>query len=259
MATPIEQSTSTNGPAVPGAPAPTNGPAAKTYTEDDLAKVRTQEKDKLYKELETLREQVSTLTPIQQELERFRKEQEERLATEETARKQAEEAARVQRESEMSAKELLEERQREWEQKFADMQAQRQAEQAVMEKEREFAALRDYTQARIQQEQENIAPELLDLVDGNSREEVDASIERLKAKSAAIAEKVRGTTQHLAAQRQGVSPSGFNATGPMDMLPTTQQWSAEEIAAMSAKEFAEKVRPHFIGRGDSTRNRGLFG
>jgi hypothetical protein len=254
MATPIEQTTST-----PAAQAPTTGPAGKTYTEDDLAKVRQQEKDKLYKELETLRGQVETLSPIQQELERFRKEQEERLAIESEARQKAEEEARAKRESEMSAKELLEARQKEWEEKFQEMQAEREREKLIVEKEREFAQLRDYAQARIAQEKDNIAPELLDLVDGSTREEIDASIERMKVKSAAIAEKVRGTTQQFAAQQQGVTPSGFSSTGPMDMLPTTQQWSAEEIAAMSAKEFAEKVRPHFIGRGDSARNRGLFG
>jgi hypothetical protein len=81
----------------------------------------------------------------------------------------------------------------------------------------------------------------------------------LKAKSAAIAEKVRGTNAQLAAQQQGVTPSGFSSTGPMDMLPTTQQWSADDIRNMSPKEFAEKVRPHFIGRSDAVRNRGLFG
>jgi DNA repair exonuclease SbcCD ATPase subunit len=259
MATPIEQSTSTNGPAVPPSQAPTNGPAGKAYTEEDLARVRQQEKDKLYKELAELREQVTTLSPLQQELEALRKEREEQAATEAAARQQAEEEARAKRESEMTAKELLEQRQREWEEKFAEMQAERQREQQLLEKEREFAQLRDYTQARIQQEKDSIAPELLDLVDGNTREEVDRSIELLKAKSAAIAEKVRGTQQQFASQQQGVSPSGFSTTGPMDMLPSTQQYSAEDIARMSMKEYAEKIRGNFVGRGDTVRNRGLFG
>ncbi|MFE9834025.1 hypothetical protein ACFYP4_02580 [Streptomyces sp. NPDC005551] len=265
MATPIEQGVPTTGPTVPVPAPPANGPSTgapagqKTYTEADLERVRQQEKAKLYSELEKLREQTNVLPTIQTELETLRKEREEQAAAEAAARQQAEEQKRAKEEAEMSAKELLEKRQTEWEEKFLAMQAERAAQDELLNKEREFSALRDYTQARVQQEQEHIAPELLDLIDGNTREEVDASIERIKAKSAAIAEKVRGTQQSLAAQQQGVSPSGFNATGPMDMLPTSQQFSADEIRAMSPREYAEKIRPHVLGRGDASRNRGLFG
>jgi chromosome segregation ATPase len=249
-----------------GTPTPTPGesetppapPATKSYSEEDLEKARQQEKAKLYAELEKLREQTRTLPEITSELEALRKEREDREAAAAAAKQEAEEKERAQQEAEMSAKDLLDKRNQEWEEKFAEIQRQREAERELLEKERTFSQLREYVQSRVQQERENIAPELLDLVDGNSPEEVDASIERLKAKSQAIAEKIRGTQQQLAAQQQGVSPSGFNTSGPEDMLPSTQQWSAEDIRNMSPKEFAEKVRPHFLGRSD-TRNRGLFG
>lgn len=241
--------------------APTTGPDASSakYTEEDLNRVRTQEKDKLYREIESLRAKAEALPSIESELATMRQEREREAAEKQAAAQAADDAARVQREAEMSAKELLDERQREWENKFAALEAEREAQQQLLDKERQFAQLRDYTQARVAQEQSSIAPELLDLVDGNTPEEVDASIERLKAKSAAIAEKVRGTQQSLAAQQQGVSPAGFNATGPMDMLPTTQNYTAEDIAAMTPREYAEKVRPTVMGRGNTQRNRGLYG
>lgn len=232
-------------------------PAEQTFTAADLERVRSQEKEKLYKELETLREATATLPTVTAELENLRKEREERASREAAAQAQAQEEARAKAEAEMTAKELLDQRQAEWQAKLDAIQAERLAERAALDKEREFAALRDYTQARIAQEQKNIAPELLDLVDGNTTQEIDASIERLKAKSAAIAEKVRGTQQQAASQQRGVSPSGFSTTGPMDMLPTTQTYTSEDIGKMSMKEYAAKVRGQFI-RGDE-RNRGLYG
>lgn len=244
---------------IPAAPAtgPASAPSA-TYTEADLARVRQQEKDKLYNELEKLREQTSSVPTMAAELEQLRKEREERETAIKAAEAKAEEEARVKAESEMSAKELLDKRNAEWQAKLDQIEQEREAERQLMAKEKEFSQLRDYTQRRIQEESSKIAPELLDLVDGNTAQEVDASIERLIAKSAAIAEMVRGTQQQLGAQRQGVSPAGFNASGPMDMLPTTQNYSAQDIASMSMKEYAEKVRGQFMGQGDA-RNRGLYG
>lgn len=232
-------------------------PAQKTFTEDDLARVREQEKAKLYKELESLREATSSLPTVTAELEALRKEREERASREAAAKTEAEHEAKARAEAEMSAKELLESRQAEWQGKLDAIQREREIERATLDKEREFAALRDYTQARITQEQGKIAPELIDLVDGNSQAEIDASIERLKAKSAAIAEKVRGTQQQAASQQRGVSPSGLNMTGPMDMLPTTQTYTSEDIAKMPMKEYVAKIRGQFV-HGDA-RNRGMFG
>lgn len=236
---------------------PQNGQQPRTYSEDDIARARQQEKEKLYNEIEQLKQKTSNFGSMQEELENLRKEREERQAAEEKARKDAEEAERARSEEEMSAKQLLDERTSEWESKFQKLEEERAAEKALMQKEREFAELRDYIHERVQAERENIAPELLDLVDGSTREEVDASIERLRAKSEAIAEKIRGTQQQLGAQQQGVSPSGFNPAGPMDMLPSMQNYSAEDINNMSPREFAEKIRPSLFG-GDA-RNRGMYG
>lgn len=235
----------------------TNPAPPTTFTQADLERVRQQEKDKLYKELEGLRKAAEALPTVTAELETLRQEREARAAAEAAAKEKAEAETKARTESEMSAKELLEARQAEWQAKLDAIQKEREAERAAMEKEKEFSALRDYTQARVAQEQKHIAPELLDLVDGNTPEEIDASIERLKAKSAAIAEKVRGTQQQMASQQRGVSPAGFSTTGPMDMLPSTDTYSAEDIRKMGVREYAEKIRGKFM-TGDA-RNRGLYG
>ena len=73
------------------------GKASGKYTEEDLARVRQQEKDKLYPQLETLKETVS----------RLEKEREERAAAEQAAVQAAEEAARKEAESQMSVHDLL--------------------------------------------------------------------------------------------------------------------------------------------------------
>jgi hypothetical protein len=236
----------------------TQPPAPKTFTEEDLERVRQQEKAKLYGEIEKLSQRVSQFDSVQAELEALRKEREEREARESAAREQADQQAKASREAEMTAKELLEERQREWQAELDEIRQEAQLKDAALQKEREFAQLRDYIQQRVAQEKDSIAPELLDLVTGNSPEEVDSSIETLKAKSIAIAESVRAKQQQLAAQQQGVSPAGFATTGPMDMLPGTKNYSVEEIKAMSPREYAEKIRGRFLGGSDS-RNRGLFG
>lgn len=232
-------------------------PAQQTFTAADLERVRAQEKDKLYKELESLREATSSLPTVTAELEALRKEREERAAREAAAKTQADQDAKTAAEAEMTAKQLLDARQAEWQAQLDAMQRERESERAILDKERAFAALRDYTQARVAQEKNGIAPELLDLVDGNTEQEIDASIERLKVKSAAIAEKVRGSQQKLAAQQQGVSPAGFSTTGPMDMLPTTETYDVDAIKAMPMKEYVAKIRDKFI-HGDA-KNRGLYG
>lgn len=234
----------------------TNIPA-QTFTAADLERVRTQEKEKLYKELDALREQTASLPTVTAELENLRKEREERTEREAAAKAAADQEAKLRAEAEMSAKELSDKRQAEWQEQFDRLQAERDTERAALDKEREFARLRDYTQGRIAQEQKLIAPELLDLVDGNSTAEIDASIERLKAKSAAIAEKIRGSQQQLAAQQQGVTSAGFSTTGPMDMISGTETYTAEDIAKMSMKDYVAKLRDKVIH--SDARERGLYG
>jgi len=81
----------------------------KAYTEEDLKRVREQEKSKLYPQIDSLKEELNIL----------KKEREERLSQMEAEKAAAEEEARKKAESEMDVRQLLEVKEQEWAQKFA--------------------------------------------------------------------------------------------------------------------------------------------
>ena len=70
----------------------------KAYTEEDLKRVREQEKSKLYPQIDSLKEELNLL----------KKEREERLAQMQAEKAAAEEEARKKAESEMDVRQLLE-------------------------------------------------------------------------------------------------------------------------------------------------------
>lgn len=241
-------------------PAADNGQQQKAaqdarFTAEQLEAARRQEKDKLYGRLESSDAERKALL---EELATLRKEREERTAAETRQREEAEAAAKAKKESEMSAKALLEQRTQEWETRFAEIQAEREREREALAKEAEFNRLRAYTQERLAAERNNIAPELIDLVSGNSQEEIDASIDVLKNKTSAILESVQQAQTSNRAQMRGVSTAGFTSQGPTDNDSGYRQLSAADIKNMSMAEYA-KYREQLLGAAsDSYRGRGLF-
>lgn len=243
---------------VPNEPAqPPQTPAERTFTEADIAKARQEEKDKLYKELNKFREQTQT---FQSELETLRKEREAEQARIAAEQKAAEEAARKQREEEMSAKELLAQKEQEWTNRFTQLEQERQQERALLEKEKQFTELQAYAQQRVQAAiaENQVAPELADFVGGNTREEIDASLEFVKAKSEAIVQSVAQAQVQARAQMRGVSPTGYSTTGPMDTDPGHKTYTNEDLKNMSMQEYA-KIRPSLLGAASQGQNRGLYG
>jgi hypothetical protein len=211
---------------------------AKFYSQEQyeaaLAAARQQEKDKLYgkrqqdnEHLATLKSEVAELRKAAQKRE---KEEADRLAEIEKARTKAAEA-------EMSAKELLEKREQQWQaQRQADMEREA-AERELLKKELEFMQLQSYVQRRIAEETDNIAPELLQFVDGKTPEEVEASIERVKASTASIVENMRAAGVRQRAAMPGVAPSaGTNGITHLDQ-PGDRQLSAEDIKGMDMTQF----------------------
>jgi len=133
----------------------------QVYTAEDIAKARAQEKDKLYGTLNNLKEELSVL----------RKERDEAAAKE--AERKAQRAAREaelqkkkqeEAEAELGFKELLKKKEEELEAKLAAERAERERAFALLEKEREFTELQAFRQQRLEQERENIIPELIDLI-----------------------------------------------------------------------------------------------
>jgi len=246
----VETPVTTTTPAVEDAIAASKQ-TAKFYTDEDLAKVRAQEKDKLYPQIESLKEEVLAL----------KKEREERAARK-AAEAEAREAEKVEKErkrveEELSAKDLLNIRQQEWE---AALQAEKQEREkafALLERERQFAELQTYRNQRIEAERDNIMPELLDMVTGNTREEIDASIEALTQRTLRILDSVQQASQDARRQMVGTRAT-LPSTGPMDIETGSRQFSAEDISAMSMNDYA-KYRQQLLSEKAQGRTSGLFG
>lgn len=225
------------------------------FTTADLERVRQEEKDKLYSRLTKVDERSEAL---EAELKTLREERQAREA-EEAQRQQAEDdAAKQKAESEMSAKRLLEDRSSEWEKRFEQIEREREQERAALAKENEYNRLRAYVQEKAAAERANIAPELVDLIAGNTPEEVDASIEMLKDKTSQIFQSLQSAQEIARSQMRGVAATGYTGNGPTGADSGSRQLSAEDIKNMPMSEFA-KYRSQLLGAASKqSNNRGLF-
>jgi hypothetical protein len=227
--------------------------SGKTFTEDDVESIRKQEKDKMYKRLEeadlrvkSMEEQMSIIAA---EREAARKEAEERASKEAEILRQREV-------DELSAKELLLKREdefnqrlnmveQEWQGRLEQIEAQRQAQEALLEKERRLQEIEHYRTGRIQTEQENIIPELLDLIAGNSEDEIEQSIALLRERSSAIIESIQQATAASQGRLRG-APVTAPPVGPMETQTEYQTLTADDIRNMPMDQYA-KMRDRLMG------------
>lgn len=233
------------------APESTSDP--KLFTEEDLNKARQQEKDKLYKRLETMTEQVKRL----EEESKQRAEAEE--ARQREIQQQQEEAAKLaeqQQESEMSAKDLLAKKESEWAEQMSQMRQEMAAERALREREAEFNSLMEHRQQVIQAYQDKVAPELLDLIQGSTPDEINQSAEDMAARSARILEQ---TQQAMNNVRQQTPTARITAPASGENAGSQQTFTPEQIRNMSMADYA-KHRQALLGKGtDGGKARGIFG
>ena len=223
----------------------------KFYTEEDLAKVRTQEKDKLYPVVEQLKSEVAAL----------KKDKDEKAA-----RKAAESEAKAKEKAEkdkakmiddLDAKDLIKLTTDELREQLERERSERERAFALLEQERTYAELQNYKQNLIEQERENIIPELVDLVAGNTPDEVSASLESLKARSAKILESAQAAMQNARKEMRGTSAT-LPAAGPLETNMDSRQFTAQDIAAMSMNDYA-KVRDKLMSDAARGKSRGLLG
>jgi DNA repair exonuclease SbcCD ATPase subunit len=237
-----------------------NPATGKMFTADEVEAIRKQEKDKLYKEISKQDERVKTL---QEQIDLFNKEREEQARIAEDLR-QREEAERKARErEELSAKELLlktedefqsklNSAQQEWEQKFAVLESEKAAQAALLEQERRFQELESYKSRRIQDEQDNLMPELVEFIKGNSEEEIESAISAVAARTSAILSNIQ---QAIPQNRvRGVPPTGYPPNGPVENMTEQQTYTAADIANMSNQEYA-KVRDRLLASARPIRGR----
>jgi hypothetical protein len=231
----------------------------KYFSEEDVQKIRQQEKDKMYKRLEDsdgrVKQMEEQLNLLSREREQAIKEAEER------ARKESE-LMRQREIEELSAKELLAKREdefnkrinqveQEWGQKFAQLEQERQAQDALLEKERQAQQLETYRQRRMAEEQETIIPELRDLIAGNSPDEIENSIAVLRDRSSAIIESIQQASQPT---RLKGAPVTAPPSGPMDNQMEYQTLSAEDIRNMPMDQYM-KMRDRLLSATRPQRGR----
>ena len=214
------------------------------YTEVDLKRVREQEKSKLYPQIDSLKEEINLL----------KKDREAQLAEAAAIAKEKEEAARKLAESEMDVRALLEKKEQEWTAQLEEIRQEGARKDALLERERQYAELTAYRNRRLAEEQDNIMPELVDLISGNNADEIENSITGLRERSSKILESAQQAMQNARRDMKGTSttlpPTMENNSGQ-------QQFSAEQIAAMSVTEYAKHRDRLFPGANN--QNKGLFG
>jgi hypothetical protein len=224
------------------------------FTAEDIAKARAQEKQKLYPQVEKLQEELSLL----------RKEREERQAfeAERAAKRQEREAQRAaekkaQEETELEVRDLLVKKEKEWQSQLEAERSEREKAFALLQREREFQELQQYRQTRLETERENIIPELIDLIQGDSRDEIEQSILGLKERSAKIFDSVAAASQQTRKEMVGTRITS-PASGPLDNDSDSRAYTPDNIANMSMAEYA-KNRAKLLGNSGNNRGQGLFG
>jgi DNA repair exonuclease SbcCD ATPase subunit len=227
--------------------------ASNAFTAEDLAKARAQEKAKLYPQVEKLQEELAAL----------KKEREERAAAEadrnaKRAAREAERAAEKKKleEDEMSFKKLLSKKEEEFKSQLEAERLEREKAFALLEREREFQELSAYRQQRLEAERDNIIPELIDLISGNDKSEIEASIAGLKERSSKIFESVAAASQQTRKEMVGARVT-VPASGPLDNDTEQRLYSPNDINNMSMADYA-KNRAKLLGNSGNNRGQGLF-
>jgi DNA repair exonuclease SbcCD ATPase subunit len=228
--------------------------AGPAFTAEDIAKARSQEKAKLYPQVEKLQEELAVL----------KKEREDReaLEAERSARRKEREAQRLaeqkaQEEEEMSFKTLLKNKEQEFQSQLEQERNEREKAIALLQREREFQELNQYRQQRLEAERENIIPELIDLISGNTQDEIEQSIASLKDRSAKIFDSVAAASQQTRKEMAGTRAT-LPASGPLDNDSEQRSFSPNDISNMSLADYA-KNRAKLLGNNGNNRGQGLFG
>jgi len=234
---------------------------SRVFTEDEVEGIRKQEKDKMYKRIEEADSRVKSMEDqmslISAEREAARKEADERKSKESELLRQREI-------DELSAKELIAKREDEfnlklqeidgdYKRRFEEIEAQRQSQEAIIEQERRLQELNSYRQRRLGEEQENIIPQLVDLVAGSSEDEIETSISVLRDRSNAIIESIQQATAQQQGRLRG-APVTAPPVGPMETQTEYQQLNADDIRNMTMDQYA-KMRDRLL---NARPNRGRF-
>ena len=224
------------------------------FTKDDLEKARAQEKAKLYPQMEKMAEELAKAKALA-----------ENLAAKDAEREAKRQAKAVEREAkqkekeekELSFKELLSKKEQEFQAQLEAERLERERAFALLDTERKFQDLMMYRAQRIEEERDNIVPQLIDLVNGSSPEEIEQSIETLKAKSAGIMQDVQQATLNAKQAMAGTRITA-PASGPLDNDSESNPLTIDPAKGISMDEYI-KNRHKYLGAAANNRGQGLFG
>jgi hypothetical protein len=219
-----------------------------------IQKARAQEKAKLYPQVEKLQEELALLRSKEQEREA---KEAERKAARQAREADAAAERKKQEESELEVRDLLAKKEQEWQAEIKREREDREKAFALLEREREFQELSQYRQQRLEAERDSIIPELIDLISGNSKDEIEQSILGLKDRSAKIFDSVAQVAQQSRKEMVGTRITS-PASGPLDNDSDSRQYSPNDINNMSMADYA-KNRAKLLGTAGNNRGQGLFG
>jgi len=222
----------------PAKPAETT-PTGKTFSTEEVEAIRRQEKDKVYGKVEKLEQQINI----------FNEEREAQLALAAEAAQKEEDERKAREQDEMSARELLTAKedefdqrlntaQEEWEKKFLTLQEQSDAQRTLLETERKFQELESFKNRRIAEAQDELMPELLDFIQGNTEEEIETSISAVAARTSAIVENMQAALPAPIERPRGIQPTGQTPTGPLEANTEQQTFTAADLASMDMTTYA---------------------
>jgi len=237
------------------------GVPAPLYTQEQLeaerARVRAEEKAKLYPRIEQTAAQYQAL---QEEVAGLRTKDQARDA-EANALAEAEAAAAKKREEdELSVRQLFERKEQEWETRFNTEREARERQEALLAKEREYSELEKYKARRVAEvmAKDLIIPEFADLITGTTPEEVEQSLTNLQEKTVSILEGIQQAQTASRSAMPGVSSAAGN-TGPLEAQPGQRTYSAADIAAMPPGSPEHLAARAAAGIRTPGRGEGLFG
>lgn len=225
------------------------GFVSKSEMEQALARARQQEKDKLYGRIEDMDAQLRAMREAEEARQR---------EIEERERREQEEAERKQ-EEEMELRDLLSKKEQEWQERFQSMEQELQTRDAILERERQFQALEAYKAQALAQHEEEIMPELRDMVQGTTPEEIDASIASMKERTARILGEVQAFQQQQRQQMPGPRVTA-PAMGPLEQNETANQTvTATDIANMDMNTYRANRDRLLKATSQKAREGGLYG
>ena len=201
---------------------------------------------------------------MQEELANLKKKAEEEALSraDKEAKRAAKEAEREAKqkdkeEKELSFKELLSKKEQEFESRIEAERLERERAFALLDTERKFQDLMNYRAQRIEEERDSIVPQLIDLVNGSSQEDIEQSIETLKAKSAGIMQDVQQATMNAKQSMAGTRITA-PASGPLDNDSEHNPLTIDPSKGISMDDYI-KNRHKYLGAAANNRGQGLFG